>query len=75
MSDSQIIRIEGECKKCGGTLSLQRSEIPEDALFGALKMPLPELFKRYAHYDAVICENCGYLEIYLKNKKVDNKEG
>ena len=57
MANPAINRVQGECG-CGGVRFLhQRSEIPRD--FGAIKVPIPALFRRYQFYDVYVCENCG----------------
>jgi hypothetical protein len=63
MANPAINRVQGECG-CGGARFLhQRSEIPRD--FGAIKVPIPALFRRYQFYDVYVCENCGRLEFFL----------
>ena len=68
------MEVEVRCPKCGGRLRRVELAIPEkvevrvpllETIPISIKGLVPEEFKRAKGVAALICEECGYVELYL----------
>jgi hypothetical protein len=48
---------------CGGSRTYEICETPRDYFF--FKVPVPELVKKYPRYKAIVCDNCGNVQVLL----------